>query len=127
MTKSVSILKEDARVAYAGTPGETLCMCGNSSVAITVNVSDISVTDPTDTDPGDISTANVSFVNRTTLATLATVNVTPNIDRRTGTATYNFPASALGGTSQTITLGFVVGANYTRNNTADNVTITIKP
>src|SRR5207247_1807929 len=78
--------------------------------------------------PGSrIGTATVSFVNRTTLATLATVTVTPNIDHKTGTATYMFPASALGGTSQTITFGFVVGGNYTRNNTADNVTITIKP
>jgi hypothetical protein len=80
-----------------------------------------------DPDAGDIGTATVSFVNRTTLATLATVTVTPNIDRKTGTATYNFPASALGtATSQTLTLGFVVGGNYTRNSTADNVTITIK-
>jgi PKD repeat protein len=126
-SKSMSIMREDARVAYAGTLPSTVCLCGKSSVPITVNVSDMTAVDPVgDPDAGDIGTASVSFMNRGTLATLATVAVTPNVDRKTGTATYNFPASALGtATSQTLTLGFVVSGNYTRNNAADNVTITI--
>jgi hypothetical protein len=128
VTRSMTILKEDARVAYAGSPAAPLCICGNATVAITVNVSDITAIDPaSDGTAGDIGTATVAFVNRTTLATLATLSVTASVDRKTGTATYNFPATALGtAQSQTLTLGFVVGGNYTRNNAADNVTITIK-
>jgi hypothetical protein len=126
-TKSMSILKEDARVAYSGPSPDALCLCGKTSIPITVNVSDITAVDAaSDPDAGDIGTATVTFVNRTTLATLATVTVTPNIDRKTGTATYNFPASALGaGASTTITFGFIVSGAYNRNNTADNATITI--
>jgi hypothetical protein len=128
VSKSMSILKEDARVAYAGTIPSTLCLCGQASVPITVNVSDMTAVDPVlDSDAGDVGTATVTFMNRTTLATLGTVTVMPNVDRKTGRATYNFPASALGtATSQTLTLGFIVSGNYNRNNTADNVTITIK-
>jgi VCBS repeat-containing protein len=126
--KSMSIIKEDARVAYAGTPGETLCLCGNTTIAVRVNVSDISAIDPAlDPDAGNIGTATVTFTNRGTLTTYGTVTVTPNADGKTGVATYNFPASALGtATSQTITFGVIVSGNYNRNNTADNFTITIK-
>jgi uncharacterized membrane protein len=127
VTRSMTILREDARVTYVGSTATPLCLCGSATVKITVNVSDITAIDPvSDATAGDIGTATVSFVNRATLTTLATVNVTANIDRKTGTATYNFPASALStAQSQTLTLGFVVSGNYTRNNAADNVTITI--
>ena len=128
VSKSMSIIKEDARLAYAGTPGETLCLCGNATVAVKMNVSDISAIDPAlDPDAGDIGTATVTFRNRSTLATYGTVTVVPNADGKTGTATLNFPASALGtASSQTITFGFIVSGNYNRNSTADDVTITIK-
>jgi hypothetical protein len=128
VTKSASILKEDARVAYAGTNGETLALAGRAFIPITVNVMDISATtDPTtDPDAGDISTATVTFINRTTSASLATVTVTANVDRRTGTATYNLPAAAVGASPSSLTIGFIVSGNYNRNSTTDNVTITIK-
>jgi VCBS repeat-containing protein len=124
-TKSMSILKEDARVAYS--QPTTLCLCGKASVPITVNVSDITAIDPTiDPDAGNIGTATVTFNNRTTLATYGTVTVTPNADGKTGTATYNLPASALGtAASATITFGFIVSGSYNRNNTADNAAVTI--
>jgi large repetitive protein len=125
VTKSMSILKEDARVAYS--QPTTLCLCGKASVPVTVNVSDITAIDPTiDPDAGNIGTATVTFNNRTTLATYGTVTVVPNADGKTGTATYNFPASALGtASSATITFGFIVSGSYNRNNTADNAVITI--
>lgn len=125
VARSMSILREDARVAYVGQ--SSLCLCGKASVPVTVQVSDITAIDPVaDPDAGDIGRATVSFVNRTTLATLGSAIVTPTIDRKTGTATYNFPASALGtASSRTITFGFVVGGSYTRNSSADNVTVTI--
>jgi hypothetical protein len=83
-----------------------------------------SVADP---NPGNIGMATVLFVNRTTRATLATVAVTADLDPRTGTATYNLPASALGtATSVTLKLGFAVSGYYNRNSTTEDVTITIK-
>jgi PKD repeat protein len=123
--RSLLVTKEDARVAY--TNPTTLCLCGKASVPITVNVKDMTAFDPVlDLDAGNIDTATVTFVNRTAVTTMGTVAVTPSIDPTTGTATYNFPASALGtATSQTLTVGFMVSGNYTRNNLADNVTITI--
>ena len=59
-------------------------------------------------------TATVLFVNRTTMATMATVAVARSAtDAKTGTAMYYFPASALGtATQQTISFGFVVSGNY---------------
>jgi hypothetical protein len=132
VTKTASIIREDARVSYIkpGVTTDTVCLCGNATVAITVKVSDITAIDPVaDPDAGDIGTATVAFLNRTTMATLGTVMVVPtsSTDRKTGTATYYFPASALGtAAQQTITFGFVVNGNYTRNSTTDNVTITIK-
>jgi hypothetical protein len=124
VSKSMSITREDARVAYTGP--SSICLCGNASVPITVNVSDITaVTPATDPDGGDIGTATVSFINRTTAVSIGTAAVVASVDRKTGTATYNFPASALGtAASATITFGFSVTGNYTRNNVAENATIT---
>jgi Bacterial Ig-like domain (group 3)/Bacterial Ig domain len=125
VTRSIAISKEDARATYSGPT--TLCLCGQATVPITVTVSDITAIDPVaDPDAGDISQATIAFVNRTTGATLANPVVVANLDRKTGTATYNFPASALGtATSTTITVGFVVGGSYNRNNIAENATISI--
>jgi hypothetical protein len=105
-------------------------LCGQATVPITVNVSDITAVvgdAATDPDAGNVGTATVTFNNRSSLATYATVTVTPNADGKTGTATYNFPASALGtASSATITFGFIVSGSYNRNNALDNATVTIR-
>jgi VCBS repeat-containing protein len=119
--RSITVQREDARVAYAGPA--SLCRCGGTTVTVTVNVRDISLADPSlgDLDGGDIGTATVAIINRGTGATLGTVNVVSNAaDRRNGTATFTWTAPA-----GTYTLGFNVGNHYIRNNTADNAVVTV--
>ena len=57
VTKTMTILKEDARVTYMkpGATTDTLCLCGATQVAITVTVKDMTAVDAAlDPDAGDI-------------------------------------------------------------------------
>ena len=82
---------------------------------MTVNVADIA-----DGNRGDVGNMTVAFINRGTGATIGTATVVPTGDHTTGTATLTWTASA-----GAITIGFSATNYYIRNNTADNVGITI--
>ena len=106
--KTIGITMEDARVAYAGAP--TLTLSGGK-VTLTASVTELA-----DGKPGDLTLATVQFINRANNAVLGTATVGAN-----GIATFSWSA-----TPGTYTIGFAVGNYYTRNNTADNATITVQ-
>ena len=136
VSKSFSIVREDARTYYAG---PTTVSTGSSTVSTATiplqwTIKDITAvpTDPAyDPYPGDITLAQVTFVNRATGATIATVPVTlvpnpnnPN-DRTVGIATYNWNVDIGTATSQSYIVGTMVNGYYTRNSTTENATITV--
>jgi hypothetical protein len=106
--KTMTIGAEDARVAYAGPA--TLLLGTGTTVPLTASVTELA-----DGYPGDITLATVQFVNRATNAVLGSVAVGAD-----GRATYNWTAAP-----GTYSIGFVIGNYYTRNNSADNVSITV--
>lgn len=131
------ILQEDAIVEYTGhtfqaTPNE------NSSVATVVlsaNIQDISVSDPIgDPYPGDIQNAMVKFVNRDTNTDISGwIPVTdlfdPN-DPTTGTVSYDWIVDIGNQSSQTFTVGILVGSlddngYYYRDSADDNTLVTV--
>ena len=107
-SRSITIGKEDARVALVGPSALTL---SGGTVPLTVSVTEFG-----DVALGDIKLANVTFMNRTTNAVLGTANVGAD-----GRATLNWAT-----TPGTYSVGFVVGNYYVRNNAADNVSMTVK-
>ena len=124
--KPITIAVEDATVAYASSTDVIICGSCANTVTLTATVKDINVTNPLgDPEPGDIGNANVSFVNRATGLTIGTVKVVASAtDARIGTATFSWPITIAPGSSQTFTIGMVVGSFY-RNSTTDNVTVKI--
>jgi len=124
--KPITIAVEDATVAYANSTDVIICGSCANTLTLTATVKDINVTNPLgDPEPGDIGNANVSFVNRATGLTIGTVKVVPSAtDARIGTATFTWPITIAAGSSQTYTIGMVVGSFY-RNNTTDNVTVKV--
>ena len=78
------------------------------------------VTELADGLPGDLRNATVAFIDRTTAATIATVNVGAN-----GVATFDWSVNLGTATTKTYTIGFVVSNYYNRNNTADNATVVV--
>jgi hypothetical protein len=103
-----------------------------ATIPLQWTVKDITAVGPSDPAydqyPGDITLAKVTFVNRTTGATIATVNVAvpPNApDKTIGTASYNWSVDIGTASSQTYTIGTIVSGYYTRNSTAENATITV--
>ena len=128
--RSMSALREDARVTYTGaTTVNTGCSsCASAVVRLEATVRDISLVSPaTDADPGDVGTATVAFVNRATGAVIQTVAVTPSPnDRRVGRAFYDWPVNLGKSSSQTFTIGMVVGNQYLRNSTLDDAKVTVR-
>ena len=128
--KTMTISKEDGRVAYSG-PATVQTAGGGSAATIplTVKVKDISNTPEAagDTAVGNILLAKVTFINRGTGATIAanvTVVVDPE-DPANGLATFNWPVDIGANPSQIFQVGFIVSSYYNRNSTADNVPITV--
>ena len=126
--KAVILTKEDGRVTYTG-PATAQTGGGNTTtIELKVKVKDISNTAEAngDTSPGDIRLAKVSFINRATGAILGTVDVvTDPEDPNNGLATFNWVADIGANPSQTFTIGFALSNYYTRNDPADNVSITV--
>jgi len=109
-SKTMGINMEDARVAWAGS-STTLTLSGGAVTLVA------SVTELADLYPGDLRNATVQFVNRgNNNAPIGTATVGPD-----GKASIKWTT-----TPGTYTIGFIVGNYYTRNNTADNVTITVQ-
>ena len=111
--RSMSILRENARFAWPGPT--TLSRNGGTTVRLTVQI-----TDMLDGNPGSVGTASVAFINRATGATIGTATVVPNAKGTTGTATVTWTISR-----GTYTIGFSAMGQYIRNNTADNVVVTV--
>jgi hypothetical protein len=112
--KSMNIVQKPVSLTYSGPA--SLSLGGNTTVPLTVTL-----TDNTDAYSGDIRNAQVQFYNRATNTLLGTASVTAsNANPTLGTATLNWTA-----TPGTYTIGFVVTGYYTRNNSADNTTVTV--
>jgi VCBS repeat-containing protein len=109
LSKSISINFEDARVAWGGA-STTLSLGAGTKVPLTA-----AVTELPDGLAGDIQLATVQFINRSTGAVLGSATVGSD-----GKATFLWTATA-----GTYAIGFSVGNYYTRNNVADNVSITV--
>jgi hypothetical protein len=135
VTKSISILKEDARTYYTGATSVSTGSSTSSTatIAITSTIKDITAvpSDPAwDPYPGDISLAQVSFVNRATGAIIATVSVahvpqSDPTDYTIGIASYNWTVDIGTAASQTFTIGTIVSGYYTRNSTTEDATVTV--
>jgi len=128
-SKLITIQKEDARVANTTPASVSLGGVAAGTVVLSATVRDITaaVGDPSwDNNPGDIRNATVSFLDRSTNAIIATVPVVlSGTDPTQGAATFNWAVNLGTATSKTFSIGFVVSNYYNRNNTADNVNITV--
>jgi Bacterial Ig-like domain (group 3) len=127
--KLITIQKEDARVTNTTPTSISFGGSATGTVVLSANVRDITaVTGDAawDNFGGDIRNATVSFVDRSTAAIIATVNVAlSGSDPKVGVATFNWPVNLGTATSQTISIGFIVSNYYNRNSTLDNVNITV--
>ena len=128
-TKAITIQKEDARVAYSGATTFSLHGSATGTIPLTEIVKDITAMAGDaawDNYPGDIRNAQVQVWDRGTNTVLGTVNVTVSgSDLTIGSATFNWNVNLGTATSKTYTLGFVVTNYYNRNQTADNVSVTV--
>jgi hypothetical protein len=126
--RSMTIQKEDARVSYGGPTSFTLGGA-TGTVVLNLTVKDISAMtgDPAwDANPGDIRNAQIQFWDRGTNTVLGTVNVTAGPDPATvGTATFNWAVNLGTATSKTYSIGFVATNYYNRNQSVDDVNITV--
>jgi Big-like domain-containing protein/galactose oxidase-like protein len=131
VSRSMSIMKEDARVTQHvyNTTVYTACRtCSKATVVLRATVKDISATLEAngDVSPGDIRNATFVFVDRSTYATIATVPVTlvnPN-DATVGEAVYTWYVDLGTASSKTFKVGYQVGGFYNRSS-YDYVTVTV--
>jgi YVTN family beta-propeller protein len=132
LAHGLTVTAEDARVTYTGdTMAWTAPGGGGATLFLATTIKDISAVpaDPaTDGFPGDIRTATVKFVDRGTgNATLCTAPVllvsagTQQVGSASCTATVSLGAQS----SLSLTVGTVVGGNYTRDSSADNAAVTV--
>lgn len=129
VSKSMSIVREDARVVQYGGTVYTACQsCTTAKVLLRATVRDISATAEAngDASPGDIRNATFTFINRSSYAGIATVPVTVSdlADPRTGEAVYEWTVDLGSAASKSFKIGYSVGGLYTRN-TYDYVTLTV--
>jgi hypothetical protein len=133
LSHGLTVSPEDARVSYTGPTLVSTASPTSTSASFDLNavVRDISAVpgDPaTDAFPGDIRTATLTFVDRgnanATLCT-ATLNLVAAGDQRIAAATCPSTVNLGTQSTRTLSVGIVVGGNYTRNNSADNVTVQV--
>jgi hypothetical protein len=120
-TSVLTILPEDARVAYTGDLLVPVSTSGATTVELSALVNDISAEIGGDSWPGDIRNATVSFVNRATNTVIGTVpvNLISPSDKRKGKAVFSWT----GATEGAYTIGIVVGGYHIRNASADNTVV----
>jgi hypothetical protein len=127
-SRAITITKEDARVAYTG-PANVSLAANPGGVVLTASVKDIAAAigdTVKDATPGDIRNATVSFVDRSTNAIIATVNVTASdSEPKVGVATYTWPVNIGTAASKSFTIGFTVSGYYNRSNTVDNAVVVV--
>jgi len=108
-----TVTPEDARVTITSPT-----LVSPSTITLSATVKDFD-----DGFPGDIRNASLTFIDRTTLDVLCTATIVlfDPADQRTGVASCTFTHSTPG----TITVGARVGNYYTRDDVADDATVTI--
>src|SRR5262249_16229773 len=77
---------------------------------------------------GNITNATVIFVNRADGSTIAAnlpVSLISSTDPTTGTARYNWSVNIGTASSQSYTIGIIVGHDYARNSSADDAVVTV--
>ncbi len=120
----VRVVPEDAAVTFTGalTAATATADAPSATVPLRATVRDGTAVDPADTTPGDVSHAAVRFVDRSTGETLcvAAVVTLPD-DPTTGTASCSATLAA----GSTVRVGSLVGGRYVRDDSSDDVTITI--
>jgi hypothetical protein len=133
LPNGLTVTAEDARVKYTGaTSVWTVSPASNSAgLLLSATVKDISAvsTDPaTDASPGDIRTATLRFVDRghgnATICTPMLVLVDPAV-AKTATASCTYSVNLGTQSSVALSVGFVVGGNYTRNSSTDDATVQV--
>ena len=116
-TTPLEITQEDAIVEYTGqtlqaTPNSRL---SEASVVLSANIQDITVSNP-DPDAGDIRKAKVKFVDRDNNTDISgwinVVDLIDPADNRTGTVSYEWLVDIGNQTSQSFTVGVIVGYDY---------------
>jgi hypothetical protein len=128
----ILVTNEDARAAYSGPIlVSTGCpSCSTKVVPLRATIKDISLItgDPAyDPNPGVITNATVKFVNRGTGAVLcsSSVHLLDPAVPTTGVAACDWTASLGTSASKAFTIGILVDGSYTRDNPADNATLTV--
>ena len=127
------VKKEDARAVYTGLLFTSTSSPTSSSATVTLSATIRDITDVIgdgayDADAGDIRKATVDFVNRDTNTTLCSnlpVGLVSAADTKVGTATCNWSANIGSADSASYTIGIKVNNYYTRNESADNVVVTV--
>jgi len=140
------ITPEDARAKYTGPTSVTAddpddgsssasssypsSSSNQATIALSATIRDISATADAagDASFGDIRNATVTFVDRgngnAAIATVPVGLVSPG-DTKTGTAAYDWTVDIGSAASKRYTVGFVVNRYYTRNQSSDDVVITV--
>ena len=128
-SRSLTMQKEDARIAYSGPTSFSLGGTATGTVVLSVTVKDITAaTGDTawDGNPGDIRNAQVQLIDRGTNIVLGTATVSATGSTATvGTATFNWSVNLGTASSKVFSIGFLVTNYYNRNSTLDNVSITV--
>lgn len=133
LSHGLTVTAEDARVAYTGpslvwTPSPASTSATFDLSAVVKDISAVPADPATDASPGDIRTASVRFVDRAngnaTLCT-ATLSLVSAGDQRIAAATCPYTANLGAQSTISLAVGIVVGGNYTRDSSADNVTVQV--
>jgi hypothetical protein len=77
---------------------------------------------------GTVTNATVTFVNRANGSPIASnlpVSLVSSTDPTTGTASYNWSVNIGTNSSQSFTIGIIVGNDYSRNSSSDDAIVTI--
>ncbi|MEH6538408.1 MAG: HYR domain-containing protein [Psychroserpens sp.] len=131
------ITQEDAILAYTGQSLQATLNANSSeaTVVLSANVQDITVTDfVNDPFEGDIRNAIVKFVNRDSGSDISgwipVVNLIDPSDPTTGTISYNWLVDIGNSTSESFTVGILVGTlddngYYLRDRSVDNTVVTV--
>ncbi len=127
----LEIIPEDARVRYLGTIEKLTASASQSSttVRLSARVSDIA-NFPRSADydrfAGDVHNATVTFVDRETNQVIASnVPVRTLTDRTNGVATFDWLFNLGSAQSRTVRVGVIVSGAYARNQSADDILVTV--
>jgi len=120
------IMPEDAIVEYTG---HTIQATPNKNSSEAVVVLSANIQEVFDGYPGDIRNATITFVNRDDNTDISPAIPVTDLfdpsDPTTGTVSYEWLVDIGNQTSETFTIGIVVGGCYTRDSSDDNSILTI--